>query len=105
MASMTLLDPGRLGSKTLKLSDDLSRLVIGQDEAAKEIVGIYQTFLAGMSPTGRPFGTLLFLGPTGTGKTRMVEALAQSLVGTPKGIIKIDCAEFQHSHEIAKLVG
>src|SRR6202043_3109660 len=54
---------------------------------------------------GRPAGNLLFLGPTGSGKTRTVEALAESLVGDPRAVVKIDCAEFQHSHEIAKLIG
>src|SRR5213075_600249 len=66
---------------------------------------IYQTFLAGMSTPGRPVGSLLFLGPTGSGKTRTVEAMAESLAGDPKAVVKIDCAEFQHSHEIAKLIG
>ena len=58
-----------------------------------------------MSSPGRPIGNLLFLGPTGSGKTRLVEATAESLVGDPHAVIKIDCAEFQHSHEIAKLIG
>src|SRR5208282_2400157 len=69
------------------------------------IVNIYQTFLAGLSSPGRPIGNFLFLGPTGSGKTRMVEAAAESLVGDMNAVIKIDCAEFQHSHEIAKLIG
>lgn len=58
-----------------------------------------------MATPGRPVGSLLFLGPTGSGKTRTVEALAESLVGDPRAVVKIDCAEFQHSHEIAKLIG
>src|ERR671936_433984 len=62
-------------------------------------------FLAGLNPPGRPVGNLLFLGPTGSGKTRVVEALAESLFGDARACIKIDCAEFQHSHEIAKLIG
>ncbi|MGH9674849.1 MAG: AAA family ATPase [Bryobacteraceae bacterium] len=61
--------------------------------------------LTGMSAPGRPVGNFLFLGPTGSGKTRIVEATAESLVGNPRAVIKIDCAEFQHSHEIAKLIG
>src|SRR5687767_10718787 len=48
---------------------------------------------------------MLFLGPTGSGKTRVVEAAAEVLFGDPNAVIKIDCAEFQHSHEIAKLIG
>ena len=66
---------------------------------------IYQMFLAGLNPPGRPVGNLLFLGPTGSGKTRVVEAVAEALFGDARACIKIDCAEFQHSHEIAKLIG
>src|ERR687887_1963252 len=62
-------------------------------------------FLAGRTPPGRPIGNLLFLGPTGSGKTRVVESMAESLFGDSRACIKIDCAEFQHSHEIAKLIG
>ena len=65
----------------------------------------YQTYLAGLSPVGRPIGNFLFLGPTGSGKTRLVEATAECLLGDRRAVIKIDCAEFQHSHEIAKLIG
>jgi ATP-dependent Clp protease ATP-binding subunit ClpA len=68
-------------------------------------VDLYQVFCAGMSSTGRPVGNLLFLGPTGSGKTRIVEAAAEILFGDPRAVIKVDCAEFQHSHEIAKLIG
>src|SRR5262249_50351004 len=77
----------------------------GQDPAIEKVVEIYQMFLAGLNAPGRPVGNLLFLGPTGSGKTRVVEAMAESLFGDPRAIIKIDCAEFQHSHEIAKLIG
>ena len=76
-----------------------------QDEAVDQIVNMYQMHLTGLNPPGRPIGNFLFLGPTGTGKTRIVEAMAESLVGNPRAVIKIDCAEFQHSHEIAKLIG
>jgi len=79
--------------------------IVGQEEAVDQVVKVYQTYLAGMNNTGRPIGTFLFMGPTGSGKTRMVEALAESLVGDARAVIKIDCAEFQHSHEIAKLIG
>jgi ATP-dependent Clp protease ATP-binding subunit ClpA len=62
-------------------------------------------YLTGMSAPNRPIGNFLFLGPTGSGKTRIVEATAEALVKNPRAVIKIDCAEFQHSHEIAKLIG
>jgi len=99
------LDPSQTGNEAEKLHGDLKRLVVGQEDAVEQIVNIYQTYLAGMTSPGRPIGNLLFLGPTGTGKTRLVEALAESLVGDARSVLKIDCAEFQHSHEIAKLIG
>lgn len=99
------LDPSQTGHEAQRLHADLLNRIVGQDEAVDQIVNIYQTYLAGMSSPGRPIGNLLFLGPTGTGKTRLVEATAESLVGDQKAIIKIDCSEFQHSHEIAKLIG
>jgi ATP-dependent Clp protease ATP-binding subunit ClpA len=99
------LDPGQSGNEADKLNANLRKRIVGQDEAIDQIVNIYQTFLAGMNSPGRPIGNFLFLGPTGTGKTRLVEALAESMVGEASAVIKIDCAEFQHSHEIAKLIG
>jgi len=106
MARMNkLLDPTLTGAEAEKLESDLRRRIVGQDEAVSQIVNIYQTYLAGMSSPGRPVGNFLFLGPTGSGKTRMVEATAESLIGDARAVIKIDCAEFQHSHEIAKLIG
>jgi len=100
-----MLDPTRMGEGAEKLEHDLCDRIVGQDQAVRQIVRIYQTFLAGMSTPGRPVGSLLFLGPTGSGKTRTVEAMAESLVGDPRAVVKIDCGEFQHSHEIAKLIG
>jgi ATP-dependent Clp protease ATP-binding subunit ClpB len=102
---LELLDAGKTGKKAKELETKLHRLVIGQEEAIHEIVRTYQTYLAGLSPVGRPIGNFLFLGPTGTGKTRAVEATAEALLGNPRAVIKIDCGEFQHSHEIAKLIG
>jgi len=99
------LDPTLTGTEAVKLEGELRRRIVGQDEAIDQIVNIYQMYLAGMSSPGRPIGNFLFLGPTGSGKTRMVEATAESLVGDMRAVIKIDCAEFQHSHEIAKLIG
>ncbi len=99
------LDPTQTGFEAEKLESDLRKRIVGQDEAIRQIINIYQTHLAGMSGVGRPIGNFLFLGPTGSGKTRMVEATAESLVGDARAVVKIDCAEFQHSHEIAKLIG
>jgi ATP-dependent Clp protease ATP-binding subunit ClpA len=99
------LDPSKTGREAESLDAHLRRRVIGQDEAIDQIVNIYQMHQTGLNPPGRPVGNFLFLGPTGTGKTRIVEAMAESLVGSPRAVVKIDCAEFQHSHEIAKLIG
>jgi ATP-dependent Clp protease ATP-binding subunit ClpB len=101
----SLLDPTKTGRQAQDLESKLCRLVVGQEEAIHEIVRTYQTHLAGLSPAGRPIGNFLFLGPTGSGKTRVVEATAESLLNDSHAVIKIDCAEFQHSHEIAKLIG
>lgn len=99
------LDPSRTGREAAVLETNLRKLIVGQDEAISEIVRVYQMYLTGMSAPGRPIGNFLFLGPTGSGKTRTVEATAESLVKNPCAVIKIDCAEFQHGHEIAKLIG
>ena len=99
------LDPTRTGQDAEKLYTDLHKKIVGQDEAIDQIVNIYQMYQAGMNGPGRPIGNFLFLGPTGSGKTRLVEATAESLVGDARAMIKVDCAEFQHSHEIAKLIG
>jgi ATP-dependent Clp protease ATP-binding subunit ClpB len=100
-----VLDPSRTGKDAESLEKRLLKLVVGQDEAVEQIVNIYQMHLTGLSAPGRPVGNFLFLGPTGSGKTRTVEATAEALLGNPRAVIKIDCAEFQHSHEIAKLIG
>jgi ATP-dependent Clp protease ATP-binding subunit ClpB len=102
---MVLLNPEMKSSRGREFEEMLSSRIIGQERAVQRMSSLYQTFLAGMNPTGRPIGTMLFLGPTGTGKTRVVEAAAEVLFGDPRAVIKIDCAEFQHSHEIAKLIG
>jgi len=88
-----------------RLNAELHKRIVGQDDAVSQIVNIYQTFLAGLTSPGHPIGNFLFLGPTGSGKTRLVEATAESLLGDPRAVVKVDCAEFQHSHEIAKLIG
>ena len=99
------LDPGKTGKDAAQLETGLRRMIVGQDEAIQQIVNIYQMHLTGLNPPGRPIGNFLFLGPTGSGKTRIVEATADILLKNPRAVIKIDCAEFQHSHEIAKLIG
>jgi ATP-dependent Clp protease ATP-binding subunit ClpB len=101
----TVLDPSRRSSDARDFETALRRKIVGQDQALEKVSEIYQMFLAGLNPPGRPVGNLLFLGPTGSGKTRVVEAMAESLFGDARACIKIDCAEFQHSHEIAKLIG
>src|SRR6516162_10191790 len=101
----TVLDPNRRSNDAKDFEGALRRKVVGQDQAIEKVTEIYQMFLAGLNPPGRPVGNLLFLGPTGSGKTRVVEAMAESLFGDAHACIKIDCAEFQHSHEIAKLIG
>ena len=106
MASLrVLLDPTKLGREAETLEDKLKKSIVGQEEPVRQIVDRYQTYVAGMSNPGRPVANFLFLGPTGSGKTRTVEALAEALVGDSRALIKIDCAEFQHGHEIAKLIG
>jgi ATP-dependent Clp protease ATP-binding subunit ClpB len=100
-----VLDPTKTGKDAESLERTLLKLVVGQEEAVEQIVNIYQMNITGLSAPGRPVGNFLFLGPTGSGKTRTVEATAEALVHNPRAVIKIDCAEFQHSHEIAKLIG
>lgn len=100
-----LLDPEIRSSEVLDFERRLSGKIVGQDRAVRRIVNMYQIYLAGMAVPGRPIGNLLFLGPTGSGKTRVVEASAEILFGSPRAFVKLDCAEFQHSHEIAKLIG
>src|SRR6201988_3146395 len=99
------LDPTRTGRDAEGLDANLRKLIVGQDEVIEQIVNIYQMYLTGMTAPGRPIANFLFLGPTGSGKTRIVEATAESLVKNARAVVKIDCAEFQHSHEIAKLIG
>src|SRR6202451_273171 len=101
----TVLDPNRRSADAREFEGSLRRKIVGQDQAIEKVAEIYQMFLAGLNSPGRPVGHLLFLGPTGVGKTRVVEAVAESLFGDARACIKIDCAEFQRSHEIAKLIG
>ncbi|HVG19729.1 MAG TPA: AAA family ATPase [Blastocatellia bacterium] len=99
------LNPEKKGPRAAEFEAGLRARVIGQDRAIRNIASLYQVFRAGMTNTTRPLGTMLFLGPTGSGKTHVVEAAAEVLFSDRHAIVKIDCAEFQHSHEIAKLIG
>lgn len=100
-----LLDPERKSPRAAEFEDKLSARIVGQERAVRRMSGLFQIYLAGMNNPSRPIGTMLFLGPTGSGKTRVVEAASEVLFSDPHSVVKIDCAEFQHSHEIAKLIG
>ena len=99
------LDPDQKSPRAQDFEERLTARIVGQERAVRRMSGLYQIFLAGMNPPNRPIGTMLFLGPTGSGKTRVIEAAAEVLYGDSNAVVKIDCAEFQHSHEIAKLIG
>src|SRR3979411_1204045 len=99
------LDPSIRSTDTRDFESSLRSKIVGQTEGVQSLVDMYQVFCAGLNSPGRPVGNLLFLGPTGSGKTRIVEAAAAILFGGARAVIKVDCAEFQHSHEIAKLIG
>src|SRR5256885_16627986 len=99
------LDPTIRSNDTCDFHSSLRAKIVGQEEGVQSLVDMFQVFCAGLNSPGRPVGNLLFLGPTGSGKTRIVEAAAEILFGDARTGIKGDCAEFQHSHEIAKLIG
>src|SRR5580765_8037011 len=99
------LDPNLRSNTTIEFQTALRSKIVGQAEGVQALVDLYQVFCAGLNSPGRPVGNLLLLGPTGSGKTRIVEAAAEILFGDARTVIKVDCAEFQHSHEIAKLIG
>ncbi|MFI5091908.1 MAG: AAA family ATPase [Candidatus Acidiferrales bacterium] len=104
-AARLQLDPTIRSTDTRDFEEALRAKIVGQAEGVQALVDLYQVFCAGLNSPGRPVGNLLFLGPTGSGKTRIVEAAAETLFGDARAVIKVDCAEFQHSHEIAKLIG
>src|SRR5713101_8117348 len=87
------------------LASQLAQKVVGQPAVTEIIIPYIQMFQAGLAPEGRPVGVFLLLGPTGTGKTKTVEALAEVLHGSEKNLLKVDCGEFQMEHEVAKLIG
>ena len=102
---LVALDPTSKSAVAAQFETGLRNRVVGQDRAIRAITSLYQVFQAGLTNSTRPLGSMLFLGPTGSGKTHVVEAAAEILFGDRNAVIKIDCAEFQHSHEIAKLIG
>src|SRR5436190_11038933 len=99
------LEADQKGRAANEFEAKLSSRIVGQERAVRQTSDLYQVFLAGMNPPNQPVGTMLFLGPTGSGKTRVIEAAAEVLFGDQNAVVKIDCAEFQLSHEIAKLIG
>src|SRR5487761_462273 len=100
-----MLDPSKRSPQLQEFEFALRERIVGQDEAIEAVVAVFQVYCACLNAPGRPVGNLLFLGPAGSGKTRIVEAAAEVLFGEKRAVVKIDCAEFQHSHEIAKLIG
>src|ERR1700722_5227696 len=104
-AQKKVLDLSRRNPTLDPLRVALERRLVGQPEAAQVLVDIVATYLSGLGAEGRPAGNALLLGPTGTGKTLSVETLCQGLLGDPRSCLNLDCTQFQHSHEIAKLIG
>jgi len=104
-AARQQLDPTIRSKVARDFHGSMRAKIVGQEEGVQALVDLHQVFCAGLNSQGRPVGNLLFLGPTGSGKTRVVEAAAEILFGDARAVIKVDCAEFQHSHEIAKLIG
>ncbi len=101
----TILDPTLQSPEAQDFENALRQRVVGQDSAVRRLARIFEVYRSGLAAPGRPIVNLLLLGPTGSGKTRLVEAVAEALFGDPRAVVKIDCAEFQHSHEISKLIG
>lgn len=93
------------GEQVRGLLRKFEHLIVGQNEAIDKITNLLERFIGGMSDPFRPIGSALFLGPTGVGKTAVVEAMCEGLYGDANHMVKIDCAEFQYGHEIAKLIG
>jgi ATP-dependent Clp protease ATP-binding subunit ClpB len=104
-ARTVVLRPDLRQKETIEFENKLRAKIVGQEAGIAALVELYQVVCAGLNAPNRPTGTLLFLGPTGTGKTRLVEASAEILFGDSRAVIKVDCAEYQHPHEISKLIG
>src|SRR5260221_2876554 len=99
------LDTSKRSTDTIDFQTALGGKIVGQEEGVQALVDLYQVFRAGLNSPGRPEGNLLFLGPTGSGKTRMVEAVSEILFGESRAVIQIDSPGLHPSHEIAKLIG
>lgn len=102
---MELIDVTKLGDEAAALKDKLNGEVIGQEHAVDELIDALEKYHVGLNDKTRPVSCLLFLGSSGVGKTKLCQALAEHMCGDVKALIRVDCAEFQHSHEIAKLIG
>ncbi|MEW5974895.1 MAG: AAA family ATPase [Acidobacteriota bacterium] len=99
------LNPEMRNSEVEAFEKELLKRVVGQDRAVQKLVQTYQVFKAGLASPDRPLASLLLLGPTGSGKTHVAETAAEILFGSRSALLKVDCAEFQHSHEVSKLIG
>jgi len=102
---MRTINTALRGEQVRLLLRKFEHLIVGQSEAIDKITNLLERFLGGLVDPKRPIGSAIFLGPTGVGKTAVVEALCEGLYGKADHMVKIDCAEFQHSHEVAKLIG
>src|SRR5260370_3113992 len=100
-----VLDSTLRSSEAVEFEEALRAKIVRQGEAVQAMVDLYQVFCAGLNSPGRRIGSILFLGPTGSGKTRIVEAAAEILFRDSRAVIKVECGEFQHSHESSKLIG
>src|SRR5208337_1210653 len=102
---MRVIDITKHGNQVLDLRKKFASRIVGQSEATEGLTNLLERYLSGLNDPTRPIASALFIGPTGTGKTAVVEALCEGLYGDTSHMIKIDCAEFQYGHEIAKLIG
>jgi ATP-dependent Clp protease ATP-binding subunit ClpB len=91
--------------KLLHMEDSLHKRVVGQDEAVRAVSDAIRRARAGLSDPNRPYGSFLFLGPTGVGKTELCKALAEFLFDTQEAIVRIDMSEFMEKHSVARLIG
>jgi ATP-dependent Clp protease ATP-binding subunit ClpB len=91
--------------KLLKMEDHLHARVVGQDEAVRLVSDAIRRSRAGLSDSGRPYGSFLFLGPTGVGKTELCKALAEFLFDSEDHLIRIDMSEYMERHSVARLIG